>query len=172
MGHHHQSALEAAEPVLQPCGHLSVQVVRGLVQHQDIRRVDQGRRQGHPLPLAAGEGAHLLAVVGDAQLVQHGLGLVLVQRPELRREVQEHLLQHRGVVVHGRVLGQDADLDVGVPGDASGIRLGDPRQDLQEGGLAGAVDADDAHLVPFIQIKIHILQQLAAAEVDGDVFRG
>ena len=133
--------------------------------------MDQGRRQGHPLPLAAGKGAHLLAVVGDAQLIQHALGLVFVQRPELLWEMEEHLLQHRGAVVHGRVLGQDTDLDIGVPGDAASVRFRDPCQDLQKGGLAGAVDADDAHLVPFIQVKIHILQQLAAAEIDRDVFR-
>ena len=66
VGHHHQPALEAAEPVLQPGGHLRVQMVGGLVQNQHIRRVDQGRRQGHPLPLSAGKGAHLLLIVRQA----------------------------------------------------------------------------------------------------------
>ena len=88
--------------------------------------------------------------VRQAQLVQHGLGLVLVQRPEFRREVQEHLLQHRGVIVHHRVLGQVADLHIGIPGDAALVRLCDAGQDLQKGGLAGAVDADDAGFVAFI----------------------
>ena len=133
MGHHDQSALEPAEPVLQPGGHLRVQMVCRLVQHQHVRRVDERRRQGHPLPLTAGEGADFLLKVRQAQLVQHGLGLVFVQGPELRREVQEHLLQHRGVILHHRVLGQVADLNIGVPGDAAPIRLCDAGQDLQEG---------------------------------------
>ena len=172
MGHHHQSALEAAEPVLQPGGHLGVQVVGRFVQHQYIRWMDEGRRQGNPLPLAAGESADFLAVVCDTQLVQHGLGLVFVQFPELCREVQEHLLQHRGVVVHHRILGQIADLHVGISGNAALVRFNGSGQNLQKGGFAGAVDADDAGLVPLVQIKVHILKQLAAAEVDGNVFRG
>ena len=147
-------------------------MVGGLVQDQHVRRVDQGRRQGHPLPLAAGESAYLLGEVRDAQTVQHGLGLVLVQGPERGGEVEEHLLQHRGVLVHHRVLGQQADLDVGVPGDGAPVRLRDAGEHLQKGGLAGAVDADDAHLVPLVEVEAHVVQQLAAAEVDGEMFRG
>ena len=130
MGHHDEAALEPAEPVLQPGYHLAVQVVGGLVQNQHVRRVDEGRRQGHPLPLSAGEGAHLLGEIRDAQPVQHGLGLVLVQRPEFGGEVEEHLLQHGGVLVHHRVLGEEADLDVGVPGDGAAVRLRDAGEHL------------------------------------------
>ena len=86
--------------------------------------------------------------------------------------MEEDLLQHGGVLVHHRVLGQQADLDVGVPGDGAAVRLRDTGEDLQKGGLAGAVDADNAHLVPLVEIEIHIIQQLAAAEVDGEMFRG
>ena len=86
--------------------------------------------------------------------------------------MQKHLLQYRGVIVHGRVLGQKAHLHVGVPGNGTGVSLRDPGQDLQKGGFAGAVDADDTGLVPLIQIEIHILQQLAAAKIDGEVLRG
>ena len=172
VGHHDEAALEPAEPVLQPRHHLAVQVVGGLVQDQYVRRVDEGRRQGHPLPLAAGEGAHFLGKIRDAQPVQHGLGLILIQLPELGGEVEEDLLQHGGALVHHRVLGQQADLDVGVPGDGAPVRLRDAGEDLQKGGLAGAVDADNAHLVPLVEIEIHIIQQLAAAEVDGEMFCG
>ena len=123
MGHHHQSALETAEPVLQPGSHLRVQMVGGLVQNQHICRVDQGRRQGHPLPLSAGEGAHLLLIVRQAQLVEHGLGLIFVQLPEFLGEMQEYLLQNGGVILHGGILLQQAYLHVGIPGDCSGVSL-------------------------------------------------
>ena len=68
--------------------------------------------------------------VRQPQPVQHGLGLVLVQRPELRREVEKHLLQHGGAILHYRVLGQDADLHVGVPGNDAAVRLQRPGQDF------------------------------------------
>ena len=86
--------------------------------------------------------------------------------------VEKHLLQHGGLVLHGRVLGQEAHLHIGIFRDGSPVRLRNTGQDLQKRGLAGAVDADDAGLVPFVQIKIHIVQQLPAAEVDGEMFRG
>ena len=171
MGHHHQSALEPAEPVLQPRGHLRVQMVGRLIQNQHIRRMDQRRRQSHPLPLSAGKGSHLLLVVRQSQPVEHGFGLILVQLPEFFGKVQEYLLQNRGVVLHGRVLLQQAHLHIGVPGNRSGIGFQPACQHFQKRGLAGAVNADDADLVPFVQIKIHILQQLAAAEVDGKMLR-
>ena len=172
MGHHHQPALEPAEPVLQPGSHLRVQMVGGLIQNQHIRRVDQRRRQRHPLPLSAGERAHPLLVVRQAQLIEHGFCLVLVQLPEFLWKMQKYLLQNRGVILHGRILLQKAHLHIGIPGDGPGIGLQLSGQDLQKGGLAGAVDADDAYLVPLVQIKIHILQQLAAAKVDGQMLRG
>ena len=86
--------------------------------------------------------------------------------------VEKDLLQDGGFVLHHRVLGQDADLHVGVPGHMALVRLRSAGQDLQKGGFSGAVDADDAGFVPLVQVKIHVGQQLAAAEVDGDVFRG
>ena len=123
MGHHHQSALETAKPVLQPGSHLRVQMVGGFVQHQHIRRVDQRRRQRHPLPLSAGEGPHLLLIVRQAQLVEHGLGLIFVQLPEFLGEMQEYLLQNGGVILHGGILLQQAYLHVGISGDCSGVSL-------------------------------------------------
>ena len=172
MGHHHQPALKPAEPVLQPHGHLRVQMVGGLVQNQHIRRVDEGRRQRHPLPLSAGERAHPLLVVRQAQLIEHGFCLVLVQLPEFLGKMQKYLLQNRGVILHGRILLQKAHLHIGVSGDCPGVGLQPPGQYLQKCGLSGAVDADDTNLVPLIQIKIHILQQLAAAEVNGKMLCG
>ena len=123
MGHHHQPALEPAEPVLQPGSHLRVQMVGGLIQNQHIRRMNQRRRQRHPLPLSAGEGTHLLLIVRQAQLVEHGLGLIFIQLPEFLGEMQEYLLQNGGVILHGGILLQQAYLHVGIPGNRSGVSL-------------------------------------------------
>ena len=134
--------------------------------------MDQRRRQGHPLTLSAGEGPHLLGKIRDSQPSEHGLGLIFVKRPELRRIVAEYLLQDRGLLVHDGILRQNAHLDVRIPGDRATVRLQHAGEDFQKRGLPGTVDADDAHLVPLIEIKIYILQQLPAAEIDGKMFRG
>ena len=85
--------------------------------------------------------------------------------------MEKHLLQDRGVVLHYGILGQIADLNIGIPLHPPLIRPDPAGQDLQKGGLSRAVDADDADLVSLVQIKIDILQQLPAAEVDGKMFR-
>ncbi|MPM60112.1 hypothetical protein SDC9_106959 [bioreactor metagenome] len=68
-------------------------------------------------------------------------------------------------------MGQEAHLYVGVPAHSAAVRFKVLSQDPQEGGFSGSVDADDAHLVTVVQIEIHILQQLSAAKVDGQMFR-
>ena len=84
--------------------------------------------------------------------------------------MEEDLFQNGSIVLHNRILGQVADLHVGISDNASCIGFQGPRQHLQEGGLAGAVDADDAHLVPFVEIEIYVRQQLPAAKIDGKMF--
>ena len=116
VGHHDQAAPELPQPFFQPCGHLGVQMVGGLVQHQYVGRVDQCCRQRHTFALTARKGADLLLIIGDTQLVEHGFGLVFIERPKIGREVEKHLLQHGGLVLHGRILRQVADLHVGITG--------------------------------------------------------
>ena len=172
MGDHDQAPGELPQVVLQPEDHVAVQVVGGLVEDEHIRRVEEDGGQGHPLPLAPGEGVHRLGKVRDPQAGEHGLGLVLQQGPGVRGEVVKDLLQHRGPRHHLRVLGEEAHLDVGVQGDRP--LVGDllPRQHPEEAALPRAVDADDADLVPLIEIEGDIVQQLLQAEIQADVLRG
>ena len=150
MGNHHQTSPEGPEPVFQPGNHLAVQMVGGLIQHQNIRRMHQRGHQGHPLALTAGEGSHLLGKIRKAQLRQHGLGLIFIQFPEFRRKMQKYLLQNGSIVLHHGILRKKAHLDIGIAGNTASIRLQCPGQHFQKGGFTGTVDADDAHLIPFI----------------------
>ena len=78
MGHHDQPPLKSTQPVLQPCHHLAVQMVGGLVQHQNVSRMHQRRHQRHAFALTAGEGADFLREIEETQLRQHGFGFVFV----------------------------------------------------------------------------------------------
>ena len=166
VGHHDQAAPELPQPFFQPCGHLGVQMVGGLVQHQHVGRVDQCSRQRHTFALAARKGAHLLIIIGDAQLVEHGFGLKFIERPEVGRKVEKHLLQHSSFILHGRILRQVADLYVGIAGHRALVGGKLAHQHLQEGGFSRSVNTDDAGFVSVVQIKIHVLQQPAVAKVD------
>ena len=171
VGDHDETAVEFPQAVLQPDDHVAVQVVRRLVQDEDIRRMEQDGGEGHALALAAGEGAHGLGKVRDAQAGEHGLGLVFHEGAGVRGEVGKDLLQDRGLRVHLGVLGQEADLHVGVPADGAAVRHLLARQDAEKAALAGAVDADDADLVPLVEIEGDIIQELFQAEIQADVFR-
>ena len=77
------------------------------------------------------------------------------------------MIRHAQLIQHGLGL-----VFVGIAGDDACISLRHAGEDFQKGGLAGTVDADDAGLVALVEVKIHIVQQLAAAEVDGEMFCG
>ena len=110
----------------------------------------QGSHQSHPLTLTAGEGAYLLGKVRKAQTGQHGFCFVFIQFPEFFGKMQEDLLQNGSVVFHKGVLGQVADLGVGTADDLAFVGFQGAGQNLQKGGFAGAVDADDTDFVAFI----------------------
>ena len=171
MGDHEDSAGEGPELLLQPGHHVGVQVVGGLVENQHVRRLQQGRRQGHPLALAAGEHPHPGRRVPDAQAAEHGHGLIAVDFPVGGVLAGKHLLQDRPVLLHGRILGQKHHLDVGEPGHDAAVGLLLSRQTPQQGGLARAVDADDADFVSRLQIDACVPDQLLDAVVDGQMFR-
>ena len=172
MGDHDKPPGELPQTVLQPEDHVAVQVVGGLVQNEHIRRVEEDRRQGHPLALAAGEGPHRLGKVRQAQPGEHGLGLIVQKGPGVWGKPGKDLLQHRGPRLHGGILGQKAHLNIGVSGDAAlvgGLLAG---QDPEKAALSRAVDADQAHLVALAEVEGHVVQQWLEAEVEADVFCG
>ena len=86
--------------------------------------------------------------------------------------MEENLLQKGGIVLHNGVLGQVADLDIGIAGQLALVRRQLAGEDFQKGGFSCAVDAKDAHLVPFVEIEIDLRKQLPAAEIDRQIFCG
>ena len=134
-------------------------MVGRLVQDEQVGRVDEGGSQGHALALAARERADLLAAVRHAEAGEHGAGLVLGHGAVGVRQVAEDLLKDGGVRVHVRVLGQIGYLHVREDVHGAAVRLLGPGQHAQKRGFARAVDADDAHLVPGIEIERSVLDE-------------
>jgi len=73
MGNHHHGAPEGVDIVLQPLGGVEIQMVRRLVQQQDIRVLQNQAAQIHPGLLAAGETVKRLRAHfgGDGEAVGH-----------------------------------------------------------------------------------------------------
>ena len=132
----------------------------GVVEDQQPRVGDQRPGQRHPLPLAAGKGQALLADHGVVALRQPVDELVRLGRPGRRQDL---LVGGVGAAVgdvgpdgvgeQEAVLHDQADRGPqGVPGhvgdvvpadpDHAGLRVVEARQQLRQGGLAGAGRAD------------------------------
>ncbi len=162
MGHHQKRAPEALEVILQPLGHGPVQMVRGLIQHQKIRCGQQGGRQRHTLPLAAGQRSHLLVEVADAQPVQKLPGLRLqVINMLLTLIVTDNGLEDAVRRLKLRVLRKKADAQSPAPDNITLIRLHEPCHHPEQGGFAGAVHADERHLLALLNGKIRIVENLS-----------
>ena len=205
MADHDHGALEVQQEVLQPVHRVDVQVVGGLVHHQQVGIAEQGLSQQH-LHLQPGiQGGHVVVVqVGahakalkDAAGV--ALGLPAAQLGVLRLQLagqQTLLVGHLLLGIQGLllladvvqplvahddrvhdvigvigvlILLQHGHADVGQHGHLAGGGLQLAGQDLQKGGLAGAVGADDAVAVAPQELQIHMGKQRGAAVVQAQV---
>ena len=67
MGDHHHTAAEILQKVFEHAQGVHVEVVGGLIEQQHIRCLDQQPAQVQPAPLAAGELAHRLVLLGGGE---------------------------------------------------------------------------------------------------------
>ena len=156
---------------------LAVQCAGGLVGQQDVRVVDEGAGDGHPLHLAAGHlGGVLVQLVAQTHFLQclGGPAAALGTRYAGDGQCQLHVGQHGLVGDEVVALEHKADgvVAVGVPvavgvlfgGDAVDDEVAavvpvQTADDVQQGGLAGAAGAKDG-------------DELAVAEVQADLVKG
>ena len=137
--------------VLQGCQQrfpgLDVEVVRRFVEDQQVDRLYQHRRQNDPALFAAGEVVD--PFVDIIPLKQKG-GAEVAQRTEmgLRHGILDRVQDGLPGVedIHG-MLGEIPGIDVGPQIQTPGRRFRLARQHLQEGGFAGAIDADHGDLL-------------------------
>ena len=91
------------------------------------------------------------------------------ERAEAARVEDARARQHLGVAGAG-VLRQVADLAGAVDAAAGRQRLAGER--LRERGLAGAVAADEPHLVARRDAEVHVLHEHAGADADLEIMDG
>ena len=172
MRDHHQRAAILRQPPLQQGDGLRVDVVGRLIQHQQIDRANQRRRQRDALFLPAGERAHVRVEIVDAELAEQRLRLVFIRRADVLGRVEKHLLHRRARLAVIRHLRQIRDAQAVFAHDHAAVRLVQPRQQLEQRRFARAVDADHADSVVLADIDRHIGQQLFKRIGFGKVFCG
>ena len=131
-----------------------VEAGEGLVEHQQVGPVDEGRRQLHPLLVAEGQVVDLVpGPVGHAQpLDPLGRGRLGVGRLHPRQPAEElELVGHPHLGIEAPLLGHVADPAAGdvvdgrpVELDVAAVGLGQAEDDAHGGGLARPVAPDQA----------------------------
>ena len=146
MADHDQGAGPGVEVVLHHGEGVDVEVVGRLIEQQDVRLADQQPQQLQAAALATGQvadpGGQPLA--GEAEVLQQaGRGHLLARGDLGDAAFAADQVQHPlagGQLSHG--LGQVADVDGPTALDPAGVRRQVTGEQPQQGGLAGAVDAD------------------------------
>src|SRR5205807_6861324 len=130
----------------QPEDALEIEVVRRLVEEQKVGLADQLAGERQPLAPAAGEG-----VDGEVGTAEPGAGEQLLDAQSALALVQAGIVQGLGQDLgngqaggKGLLLGQVAEAQAAAGGNCATVGRFDSGEELEEGGLAGAVDAEEA----------------------------
>ena len=172
MADQHDGAGEVLQGVLEHVYRVDVQVVGGLVQAQERLGGHEHLGQGQARLFATGEDANLLLdgiVVAKQEGAQQA---ALLRHGPLGRDGVD-LLQDGIGLGHTLecVLGVVGDADVGAQvARAGGGRL-QASEDLHERGLAGAVGADERHVLAAVELEVDIAVDVFVAVGLGDALQ-
>ena len=160
MGDDDESAGARPHVLGQPGDALDVQVVGGLVEHEQVQRPDQLGGQRHAAALATGHRgdrgveAQPVELEAGEHRADGGVAGPLVLGGEHRR--REDDVAHRRPGREGAGLVEDAHRHVAAEGDPAGVGLVGAGEQRQQRALAAAVAADDT-------------DPLAGGDPEGDV---
>ena len=148
MGDHEQGQAAGCQVVLEPLGHLYVQVVGGLVQYQEIGLLHERLRQCHTLGLASGELVYGFVKIGYAQFGEQLAGTQQLVLIGLRAAGGQH------VCAFGEYGGlhQIGSTDVTAECDGAAAVIGLTGNHVQQGALALAVACYQAHLLALVDV--------------------
>ena len=175
MAHRHEGLGLARQQLLEPEDAVEVEVVRGLVEQQQLGLAHQLARDREPLLPAARQRRRRLALVREAGAAQRhrdagvepresssGAPASASRRTEATRRVrrERRILRH---VAEAQPLARRA---------RPRVRRLEPGQDLQQRRLARAVRPDEADVVALEDAEREALEQGRGAEGLGEVLAG
>jgi hypothetical protein len=165
-----EGACALLQGALQPEDALDVQVVGRLVHQDDVGRRRQLAGDGEPLPPAAGQRVDADPTVDEpgpaARLREPSRSILVIQGGQ---GGEENVVDGEPGVEE-RILGHVPDANAATKRAGPPIGAGDTGQDLQQGGLAGAVGTDEARLVALEQSERQIVEERPGPVRFGDTF--
>ena len=174
VGDHDHGDPAGKQVVGQPLHALDVEVVGRLVEQHQVQVAHQRRGQAHAPALTAGERADggLQTELGHAEPAED------LAHPRVRGPLEgghaqrgEHDVGDGGLRVELGALGHHGHVQAAVVAHAPGVRLDDAGQNLQQGGLAAAVEADHADAVAGLHAEADAVEQGLEPVGLGDVLQ-
>ena len=163
----HQRRAGRGQFGLQPGDRREVQVVRRLVEQQDVGRGGQDLRQRDPPGLPAGQAPRVL-LAGEAELLEQvPCPVRVVARSQPRLDVG----QGRRRLAEIRLLREVAQRGAGLEEPGPVFRRQRARGDAQQGGLAGAVAAHQGEALAGRHREGGAPQQGGRADREADVLQ-
>ncbi len=164
-------ALEISQRAHQRLARVDVEVVGGLVEDQQLRRVARGQRQQQPRLLAAGQVRHrrLGAIGVEAEAGELGALLALVRA----RQGAGHVVERRAgeVQLFRLVLGEIADAQLRAAPHLAAERRQAAGEQSGKRRFAVAVGAEQRDAVVHVDAQIEIFQHRHAVVADGDALQ-
>ena len=160
------------QQLFQQLQRLDVQVVGRFVHHQQVGGLGEQLGQQQPVALTAGQaGDRRTRAFGREQEILQVADDVLATAIDLDEvaALGDVLQRGAGVVQLAAVLVEVRDLQAGAQLHFALLRREFAQQDLQQGRLARAVGADDAHAIAAHDRRGHVVQQHATVVGLGDV---
>ena len=162
VGDEQDRAGKRLERRLERLAALEVEMVRRLVEHEQVRARgdDDGERQ--PPPLAAREHRHLLLVLGIAGEEEPAEQLLRLRAGEAGH--RDRAVEHRAALVElDVVLGEVGGLDAVAEADRARVGRAMADERLEQRRLARPVRADERDVLPALDHERAALDQLLAS---------
>ena len=158
---------KASQRRLERLAALEVEVVRRLVEHEQVRAARDDEREREPPPLAAGERAHRLLVLLPAREEEPAEELLRLRAPQPGRG--DRGVEHRAALVELRlVLGEVRGLDAVAELDPPRGGLAPAEHRLEQRRLARAVRADERHVLAALEREARRREQRLVARAERE----
>ena len=148
MGHHEDGPPVSPQILFQPCDHLPVQMVRGLVQEKHVKIPGKCLCQDDPALLSAGKVLDLLIQIRDPKLRQIALHLPVLPVP-FRQSIGADIRSFR----KNRILRDIGDLKPVLPDDLTLVGRLLPCYHPEQGRFSRTVDPYDADLISLLDAE-------------------
>ena len=161
VGDEHHGDVRLLDERLQPKDALEIQMVGRFVEHEHVGIMDQSAGEGEPLAPAARQGRDRSIEIGEAQLREddRGPGVAIHAVVTVARELRGDGRKRGRIRLEAVILRDIDELGTLAADEFAFVGVLDAHQDLHQGGLPGAIRADQSDAIADHQLNRHILEE-------------